>query len=387
MRLRLRLSLVARMAVAVAILGSISLVIALFLTVFGGILGFGLAAWAGDGLLVLASLPRVSAVAPVPSLVVAVAAIGVVAAVVKGWPHVRARTGVEYLLPPDRPATAIVVVALLACVYLVVVEASAVAVAAVRSLPGILALFLIGAAVAIWVTVTEVEHRLRDLRDRIARDSSLLEHADADVAATVRRLAQQAGVPEPTVRVVDSARPESVTVGSGDAATVFVSSGLLGALPREEVEAVLAHEIAHLANGDSRVMGAALAPVLAADEWIESEPDSAGDYIVNALFGLLKRLGQFAVAVLSRGRERAADAAAAELTGSPAALASALERLTDARERPDVDLREWEGAVAAMDVLPPPEPDVSTGPFRTHPPTADRIRYLRALTVEAETTA
>jgi heat shock protein HtpX len=65
-------------------------------------------------------------------------------------------------------------------------------------------------------------------------------------------------VPEPSVRVVGSERPESMTIGGGDDAVLLVSSRLVGALPEAELEAVLAHEVAHLANGDSRVMGAAL---------------------------------------------------------------------------------------------------------------------------------
>ena len=108
----------------------------------------------------------------------------------------------------------------------------------------------------------------------------------------------------------------------------------------------------------------------------------------------MKRYGQLGVAVLSRGRERAADVAAAELTGSPAALAGALERLTEARDRPETDLREWEHSVAAMDILPPPEPGVSTEPFRTHPlvktrvehPGDDRIRRDGAVTDDSPAT-
>lgn len=55
---------------------------------------------------------------------------------------------------------------------------------------------------------------------------------------------------------------------------------------------------------------------------------------------LLKRYGQFGAAVPFRGRESVTDVAAAELTGSPAALASALEWLTEARDRPETDIRE-----------------------------------------------
>ena len=58
------------------------------------------------------------------------------------------------------------------------------------------------------------------------------------------------------------------------------------------------------------------------------------------MFKPLKRYGRFGVAVPPRGRERATDVAAAGLTGSPAALAGALERLTEARNGPEIDLRE-----------------------------------------------
>ena len=102
------------------------------------------------------------------------------------------------------------------------------------------------------------------------------------------------------------------------------------------------------------------------------------------MFGALKQYGQFGVAFLSRGRERVADVAAAELTGSPAALASAIEALSDARGRPETDLRDWEESVAVMDILPPAEPDVSTGPYRTHPSAEDRVEYLRETIFSAE---
>lgn len=83
--------------------------------------------------------------------------------------------------------------------------------------------------------------------------------------------------------------------------------------------------------------------------------------------------------MLSRGRERRADAVAAELTGSPAALASALRTLDAERDTPETDLREWERSVAVADILPPARDGVSTGPFRTQSSTADRIEHFEGL--------
>lgn len=179
-----------------------------------------------DGVLVaLAALPRISAVTAVPPIAVATVAGLAVGVVVAGWPYLCARTSVRYLLPPDTPLAAGVVGALLVCLYLVVVETSASVVAALSSVTGVVVLFLLGGALAIWATLREVRRRIRRLQDRISQDSSLLEHTEPAVAATARRLAQLAGVPEPTVRVTGPERPESVTVGSGEDALVLVSAG------------------------------------------------------------------------------------------------------------------------------------------------------------------
>ncbi|MFW5963623.1 MAG: M48 family metallopeptidase [Natronomonas sp.] len=384
MRLRLRLSLLARMAVALGILLSISLVLAVILSIFGGMLGFAIFGWVYEGVDALAGLPRLSTAFPVPAWAVASVAIAGILGVVGGWPYVRNYTGTEYLIPPTTGISLAVTAGLLGCLYLTLVEGSAALRAVLSTAIGLVVLFGFGVVLALWVTVADVRARIRGLRETLAEDSSPIEESHPDVATTVSRLAQQANVPEPAVHITETARPESVTVGYGDDAVVLVSTGLLETLAVDELEAVLAHEISHLANGDSRVMGAALGPVLAADEWIESDPNDFGDRIWNGVFHLLKLYGQLGTAILSRGREWGADAGAAELTGDPAALASALRRLDDARTRPETDLREWEHSVAVMDILPPEESDITTGPFRTHPDTEKRIEHLRNRTESLE---
>ncbi len=385
MDLRLRASLLARMCVASSILLTVALAVGLFVGILGGLSGLVFAGPLRWAVTTLASLPRVSAATPLPPAAVATTGLAAVVGTVRWWPAIRAHTPLDRPLLPTTPGSAAVVAVLLGCLYLVVVEACAAVVARLSTSAGFLLLALASAGLAVWATVREVRKRLRILRTRIVADSSLLEHTEPQVASTARRLAQLADVPPPSVRVVASERPESVAVGGGEDAVVLVSSGLVGALSAAELEAALAHEVAHLANGDSRVMSAALGPVLAADEWVDDDPTDLEDRFWNWAFGLLKRYGQFGVAVLSRGRERAADVAAAELTGAPAALASALERLSETRGRPETDLREWERSVAVMDILPPSEPDLSTGPFRTHPPVERRVEYLGSMTEAAET--
>jgi heat shock protein HtpX len=91
---------------------------------------------------------------------------------------------------------------------------------------------------------------------------------------------------------------------------------------------------------------------------------------------------QFGIAILSRGREFAADRGAAELTGAPSDLASALEALSDDRSRPSEDKHTWAKSASALDILPREAAVASPGPFRTHPSTEQRIERLEQLVVE-----
>ena len=92
-----------------------------------------------------------------------------------------------------------------------------------------------------------------------------------------------------------------------------------------------------------------------------------------------------AIALFSRGRETAADRGAAELTGSPSSLASALETLAGGRGRPTEDLRAFKRSAGALDILPPADQTDLPTAFRTHPSTAHRIDRLEALVPEIET--
>jgi Zn-dependent protease with chaperone function len=216
------------------------------------------------------------------------------------------------------------------------------------------------------------------------------------------RLARQVDVPEPSLRVVRTDRPLCATVGyperspparlveselgarlqdgsrspatrsafedhvEGDA-VVVVSTGLLATLSAAELDAVLAHELAHLRNGDLRLVGWLLLPVAwAAGRAVGPEP--------GRLSRLARRVALVAslpgVVVFNRGREFAADRAAAALT-SPASLASALERLDPEAATPSRDLR----SVAVLNVVALPGAGI---PF-SHPSTERRVERLRAM--------
>ena len=198
----------------------------------------------------------------------------------------------------------------------------------------------------------------------------------------VTRLAAQADIPAPDVRLVSSATPTAGAIGyRPGSSTIFLSTRLLEMLDEAELEAVLAHELAHVANRDAAVLTALSFPRVAAARAF----DRYGINPVMALFtGAVVVATRFCIAVVARAREFAADDGAVAVTGDPAALASALETLdTTTSGRPWDDLR----SVAAFSVVPPTWEThrffdrtrrfIYRGLLGTHPPTERRIERLR----------
>jgi heat shock protein HtpX len=171
---------------------------------------------------------------------------------------------------------------------------------------------------------------------------------------------------------------------------VCVTLGLLKELDGDEREAVLAHELAHLKNGGSSVLTVAGFPATVALGAMGAAVESMdGRALVLGYFGaaaLLPFVSFVLVTlpgtlVLSRYGEYAADRGAVAITGDPAALARALERLGGASDVPETDMRLSAGfnafciVPAGYGSLPVPW---------THPPTRERIRRLRDLAAEME---
>jgi heat shock protein HtpX len=210
----------------------------------------------------------------------------------------------------------------------------------------------------------------------------------------VGRLAQQADLPKPDVAVADSRTPNAFATGrSPDSAVVCVTTGLLDALGDEELEGVLAHELAHVKNRDVAVMTIAsflstIAFLVVRFGWLFGgrNRDSA-PVIVAIVISLVVWVVSFLlIRALSRYREFAADRGAATITGRPSALASALATISGRMDRvPEEDLRE-QAEMNAFFIIP-----ISTGIVgrlaRTHPPTEKRIEQLQELEREMETVA
>ncbi|WP_242492790.1 M48 family metallopeptidase [Halogeometricum borinquense] len=258
----------------------------------------------------------------------------------------------------------------------------------------VLALVFVG-GVALW------EHYMGlGLLDRLAAYEEKPEQRP-ELSRTVSALASQVGIPMPTIALVDTDEPIALTTGlSQSNATIVLSQGILDRLDGDELRAVLAHEVAHIANSDAAVMTVALAPVVLADHIQSlSTPQQSSDQhpAGSVIYGLATtfELGaRIAVGNLSRAREFAADRGAVTITGDAAALASALRTL-EGTEIPETDLRERTD-VAALSVVAGQRgvtADLSglrRGYFgsvfryledltRTHPPVKERLERLTAL--------
>lgn len=204
----------------------------------------------------------------------------------------------------------------------------------------------------------------------------------AAVEARLTGLAQLSDTPVPDVNVVDSDTPNSYVAGRPGQQTLVVTTGLLETLDGEALDAVLAHELAHLKHGDAFVMTAAgFLPTITArvidgivaflrNDFIvaklcsiERDDDTNGfaggqfhfamlllSPVVIVLSAALWLASTACYRLLSRVREFHADAGASAISGTPAALAGALETLAD--RRPTADLRTAQTGVRELCVLP-----------------------------------
>jgi heat shock protein HtpX len=191
--------------------------------------------------------------------------------------------------------------------------------------------------------------------------------------STVERLAALAGVMKPKLCLLPDGFPRAFSAGRGPRGSALaVSSGLLSALPPAELEAVLAHELAHIRSRDVLVQTSVVVVAAAI-----VEASRIGGWLERALLFVL---GPCAAALvhllLSPKREFRADRAAAQLCNSPHGMADALVRLDSASEL--VEFR----ASPATEPLYTVNPFLEEGLaalFVTHPPLGERVRRLREL--------
>jgi len=218
----------------------------------------------------------------------------------------------------------------------------------------------------------------------------------AELIRMVSGLVQKAKLPMPKVYIIDSDVPNAFAAGrSPEHAAVAVTSGLLRALKGEEIEGVLAHELAHIKNRDTLIstIVASIAGVITMianiAQWtaflgfgrVHNEEGGGFASIIEFIFmvvlaPLAATLIQFGI---SRSREYKADELGAAISGNPASLASALEKI-ECYSQAKVML-EATPTTAHMFIINPFSGTRSwlMGLFSTHPSTSDRIYKLKEL--------
>ena len=202
----------------------------------------------------------------------------------------------------------------------------------------------------------------------------------------VRELAQRAGLPMPKVYLIDENAPNAFATGRNpEHAAVAATTGIIRALSAAELRGVMAHELAHVKHRDillstiSATMAGAIG--MLANFGMMFGGRSSDGRPANPLAGILVAiLAPLAASLIqmaiSRAREFEADRGGAEISGDPAALASALDKIHRYAQGTPMEAAERHPETAQMMIMNPLSAGGLRGLFSTHPPTEERVAAL-----------
>jgi heat shock protein HtpX len=226
-----------------------------------------------------------------------------------------------------------------------------------------------------------------------ARAKPVTEQELPNVYSMVRSLAQRENMPMPAIYLIDSPQPNAFATGRNPKhAAVAVTTGILQLMDRAELEAVLAHELGHVKNRDILIASIAATVAVALTFLVRmafwtgmgrNRNNNPATLVIMLLSFILAPLAAVVIqSAISRSREYEADRTGAELTGSPLALARALEKLEEGTSRVPMQVNEATAQLFIADPLKAFGRRGSSGMggmsrmFSTHPPIPERVRRL-----------
>jgi heat shock protein HtpX len=210
----------------------------------------------------------------------------------------------------------------------------------------------------------------------------------------IEKLAQRASLPMPRLYVIDGDQPNAFATGRNpEHGVVAVTTGIMQILSREELEGVLAHELAHIKHRDILIgtvaasFAGAISYLAQMAQWAmifggRSDDEGEGHSLLSSLVMMI--VGPLAAMIIqmaiSRSREYAADAGGARIAGNPMYLAKALRKLQMASQRIPMNANP---ATAHMFIVNPLSGGGIMKLFSTHPPMEERIARLESMRPEA----
>lgn len=205
----------------------------------------------------------------------------------------------------------------------------------------------------------------------------------------VRRLAQKAELPMPKVYIINEDQPNAFATGRNPKnGVVAVTTGIMRILSREELEGVIAHELAHIKNRDILVgtiaatIAGAISYLAQMAQWAmifggRSDDEEGSNPIVAIIMMIVGPIAALLVQMaISRSREYGADAGGARIAGNPMHLANALKKLHMASQRIPMHANP---ATSHMFIVNPLSGGGLLKLFSTHPPIEERIARLEAM--------
>jgi heat shock protein HtpX len=203
----------------------------------------------------------------------------------------------------------------------------------------------------------------------------------------VDRLRQRAGLPMPRVAVADQDQPNAFATGrSPSKAVVAVTRGILTAMPLDEMEAVIAHELAHIKNRDMLIstVAAGIAGAIGYLPYLlmfggRSDDGEGRHPLVGLALMLMAPIAAMIIQyAVSRQREFEADRVGAEILGRPMHLAKALRRLDSLAQRIPMQIQPAVAPLAQVNPLAAHGGGIARL-FSTHPPTEERVARLEEM--------